>query len=217
MMTERGNERVKEETARSLRLASATGGLPSAVRWAQLLLEDRLRPGDWVVDATLGNGHDTLFLCRQVLPGGRVFGFDVQIAAVEATQARLIAAAVPEEVFTLFAVGHERLGEMLPAEAKGRLAAVMFNLGYLPGSDKQCITRTETTMTAVAQALEWLRPGGLMTVAVYPGHEGGAEEGRELAAWAAGLDPRAYEVQHLRPVNRTASPPECWVVWKRLV
>ena len=214
-MSESTDVTGREETGRPLRLASATGGLPSAVRWAQLLLEDRLRPGDWVVDATLGNGHDTLFLSRQVLPYGRVFGFDVQTAAVEATRARLRAADVPEEAFTLFAAGHERLGEALPAEARGRLAAVMFNLGYLPGSDKQCITRTETTLAAVAQALEWLRPGGLLTVAVYPGHEGGAEEGRALALWAAGLEPRAFEVQHLRPVNRSASPPECWVVWKR--
>ncbi len=216
-MSEESQTQGRVDDGQSPRLASATGGLPSAVRWAQLLLEDRLRPGDWVVDATLGNGHDTLFLCRQVGPGGHVFGFDVQAAAVEATRARLAAAGVPGECFTLFHLGHERLGEALPTEAKGRLAAVMFNLGYLPGSDKQCITRTATTLAAVTQALEWLRPGGLLTVAVYPGHEGGAEEARELAVWAAGLEPRAFEVQHLRPVNRAASPPECWVVWKRPV
>ena len=86
---------------------------------------------------------------------------------------------------------------------------------YLPGSDKQCITQTETTMVALKQAVEWVRPGGLVTVAVYPGHEGGAEEAVRIAEWAGTLDARAFEVQHLRPVNRTAAPPECWVIWKR--
>jgi predicted methyltransferase len=197
------------------RLASSSGGLPSAVRWSQLLLEDRLRPGDVVVDATLGNGHDTLFLCRQVLPGGHVYGFDVQAAAVESTGKRLLEAGVAAIDFSLFQAGHETMPMRLPEGMREKLAAVMFNLGYLPGSDKQCITQTETTMVALKQAVEWVRPGGLVTVAVYPGHEGGAEEAERIAEWAGTLDARAFEVQHLRPVNRTAAPPECWVIWKR--
>ncbi len=192
-------------------LASPTGGLPSSVRWAQLMLKDRLQPGDIAVDATMGNGHDTLFLTQCVTPGGHVYAFDVQAAALEETRKR-----VPAELATLFHAGHETLRAHLPAELHGRVSAVMFNLGYLPGADKALITRTETTMIAVAEALEVLKPGGLLTIAVYPGHEGGAEEGRSITAWAAGLEPRRYEVQHLRPVNRTASPPELWMVWKRL-
>ena len=203
-----------EAPASRPRLASPSGGLPSAVTWAQLLLADRLRPGDLVVDATAGNGHDTLFLCRQVLPGGHVFAFDVQASAVASTRQRLQEHGVAESDVTVLHAGHETLSERLPAAVQGQLAAVMFNLGYLPGSDKAVITRTPTTLAAVAQALEALRPGGLMTVAVYPGHAGGAEEARALAEWAASLDPRRFEVQHLRPVNRSASPPECWVFWR---
>lgn len=201
----------------SLRIASSSGGLPSAVRWSQLLLEDRLQPGDVVVDATLGNGHDTLFLCGRVLPGGHVFGFDVQERALTHTRRRLIESGVAEGDFTLFQAGHETLPLNLPQSVQGQLAAVMFNLGYLPGSDKQCITQTASTMQAVAHALEWIRPGGLVTIAVYPGHEGGAEEARQIAEWGAALEPREFEVQHLRPVNRTAAPPECWVIWKRSI
>ncbi len=201
----------------SFRIASSSGGLPSAVRWSQLLLEDRLQPGDMVVDATLGNGHDTLFLARCVLPGGHVFGFDVQERAVENTRLRLLENGVTVSDFTLFHAGHETLPMNLPQSFQGQLAAVMFNLGYLPGSDKQCITQTASTMLALAHALTWLRPGGLLTIAVYPGHEGGAEEARQIAAWGGALDPREFEVQHLRPVNRTAAPPECWVIWKRSV
>lgn len=192
------------------RLASATGGLPSSVRWAQLMLQDRLRPGDIAVDATMGNGHDTLFLAQCVSPGGHVYAFDVQAAALEQTRQR-----VPAEMTTLIHGGHETMRARLPQAVHGKLSAVMFNLGYLPGADKALITRTETTMAAVQEALDLLRSGGLLTIAIYPGHEGGAEEGRHIAAWAGGLDPRRFEVQHLRPVNRAAAPPELWVVWKR--
>jgi SAM-dependent methyltransferase len=196
------------------RLSSSSGGLPSAVGWAHLLLEDRLGAGDWVVDATAGNGHDTLYLTGLVAPGGQVYAFDVQAAAVEATRQRLGTAGRLEGV-TLVEAGHECMAYHLPAEWRGQVAAVVFNLGYLPGSDKSCITGVETTLRAVDVALDWLRSGGLLTVAVYPGHEGGAEEARCLAARLAELDPRGFEVQHLRPVNRAAVPPECWVVWKR--
>ena len=190
-------------------LASPTGGLPSSVRWAQLMLADRLRPGDVVVDATMGNGHDTLFLSQCVSPGGQVYAFDVQAAALEETRKR-----VPPEMSTLFHAGHETMAHNLPVELHGKIAAIMFNLGYLPGSDKSCITRTETTLAALAQAIELLKPGGILTLAVYPGHEGGAEESREIAQWATGLDSRRFEVQHLRPVNRSAAPPELWTLWR---
>lgn len=194
--------------------ASPTGGLPSAVGWAQLLLTDRLNPGDIALDATAGNGHDTLFLSRCVGSSGHVYAMDVQLAAVTETRRRLLEAGLAPEQFTLVQAGHETMAGIVPAEHHGQLAGIMFNLGYLPGSDKTVITRTETTLEAVSAAVTLLKPGGLLTIAVYPGHEGGAQEQRHLADWAASLPPREFEVQHLRPVNRHANPPECWLVWK---
>lgn len=191
-------------------LASPNGGLPSSVLWAQLILRDRLRPGDVVVDATMGNGHDTLFLTQCVAPGGHVYAFDVQEKALEETRKR-----VPAEATTLIHAGHETMKARLPAELHGRISAVMFNLGYLPGTDKTLITHTDTTMLAVWQTLELLKPGGILTIVVYPGHDGGADESRCVADWAAALNARHYESQHLRPINRSAAPPELWVVWKR--
>jgi hypothetical protein len=203
-----------ETTVRNPQLASQTGGLPSAVRWAQLLLADRLAPGDIAMDATAGNGHDTLFLARCVGLEGHVYGMDVQDAAVTETRRRLSEAGIAESAFTVVRAGHETMDATVHPEHRRKLAGIMFNLGYLPGSDKTVITRTETTLLAVNAAVELLKPGGLLTIAVYPGHEGGAQEQKALAEWAASLPPRSYEVQHLRPVNRSASPPECWVVWK---
>lgn len=184
------------------RLASSNGGLPSAVRWAHLLLEDRLRPGDAVIDATAGNGHDTLFLARLVGTEGRVWAFDVQEAAVIETRRRLTEAGI--ENTTVIHAGHETMREHVPTG----LNAIVFNLGYLPGSDKSIITLTETTLSAITTALDLLAPRGLLTIAVYPGHDGGNDEQRAIGEWAASLPPREFEAQLLRPINRSASPPE---------
>lgn len=196
-------------------LASSSGGLPSAVLWAQLMMRDRLRSGNVAIDATLGNGHDTLFLARIVGAEGHVHGFDIQSAAVNETRNRLCMAEISPEQFTLHEMSHSRMAEAIDDPHRSRVRGVMFNLGYLPGGDKSVITETGETMIAIELALEILQPGGLLTVVVYPGHEGGAQEGRTLADWAAGLSPRSVEVQNLRPVNRAAAPPECWAFWKR--
>lgn len=197
----------------SPKFASSNGGLPSAVRWAHLLMEDRVRPGDAVIDATAGNGHDTLFLARLVGPEGRVWAFDVQEAAVMESRRRLSDAGITNS--TVIHAGHETMREHVPVEWHGQLNAIMFNLGYLPGSDKSIITHTETTLQAISSALELLAPRGLLTIAVYPGHDGGTQEQQAITEWAGALRPRQFEAQLIRPINRSASPPECWVVWKQ--
>ena len=59
----------------------------SLVNVAHNLIKDVLHPGDIAIDATVGNGHDTLFLVEQVSPSGKVFGFDIQQAAIDSTRA----------------------------------------------------------------------------------------------------------------------------------
>ena len=47
------------------------------------ILRPIIKPGDLVVDATLGNGFDTLFLAKAVGPQGKVIGFYIQECAIE--------------------------------------------------------------------------------------------------------------------------------------
>jgi precorrin-6B methylase 2 len=194
-------------------LASDSGGLPSAVNWAHLLIRDRLQPGDHAVDATAGNGHDSLFLAKLLGQNGHVWAFDVQLAAVEETRRRLTENGITSA--TVLHAGHEQMTLHIPETLHGQLGLVLFNLGYLPGSDKSVITHTETTLEALRQAIQLIRPGGLVITVIYPGHAGGADELRAISAWCTELCPRTYEVQCLRPVNRAAAPPECWAILKR--
>lgn len=147
-------------------------------------MDNRLEPGALAIDATVGNGHDTCFLASRVGPHGHVIGFDVQKDALDTTRARLADAGGLLERCTLLLRGHEHMRHSVPAAWVGAVTAITFNLGYLPGSDKACITRASTTMTALEQALDLLRPGGLLSVLAYRGHPGGAEEAAAVEDWA---------------------------------
>ena len=182
---------------------------------AQAAVAERLAPGMSVVDATVGNGHDTLFLARQVGATGQVYGFDLQARALAAASVRLAAAGVADRV-SLIHAGHETMAEHLPATLQGRVQAIMFNLGYLPGSDRQCITRAASTLPALRQALGWLAPGGLLTVLAYRGHAGGTEEADAVARWLQGLEPSAYQVARQFSEEPRGTGPELGLVYRRL-
>lgn len=148
----------------------------------------RLFPGAWAVDATAGNGHDTRFLAEAVGRSGQIWAFDVQTPALEATARRLEAADLAPRVH-LIQAGHEHLAAHLPPAARGRLTAVMFNLGYLPGGDHSRITQPGSTLAALEAALAWLHPRGLVSVLAYRGHDGGEAEYEALQAWLARREP----------------------------
>lgn len=177
-------------------------GLSGAVPLAHFFLRERVKPGDRVVDATCGNGHDTLFLAELVGPVGRVWALDIQDAALAATAQRLEAAGCGERV-ELVNGGHERLAELVP----GPVTAVVFNLGFLPGAENGTITTPATTGAALGQAAELLLPGGIVTVAVYTGHPGGPEEEAVVDAWAASLPPACFNVWRCRQGNRSSAAP----------
>lgn len=141
-----------------------------------------LQPGGRAVDATMGNGHDTLFMARQVAPDGRVFAFDIQPDAIESTRNRLGEAGLAT-VVELHCTGHEHIEDVLPDHWCGKVDAVMFNLGYLPGADKSQITRPETTLAALDQATRLLRPGGLISLMLYRAHTGAHAEVAEVQRW----------------------------------
>ena len=63
------------------------------------------------------------------------------------------------------------------------VAAITFNLGYLPGSDKSIQTRAESTEEALAASIQLLSPGGHLCVTAYRGHSGGTAEAETVEAF----------------------------------
>lgn len=174
-----------------------------------------IRPEDLVIDATLGNGHDTLFLLREIGAEGRVVGFDVQRKALDATRERVQrqAPAIMDRL-RLVHDGHEAMAAHLDDEASGTVGAVMFNLGYLPGGDHSIITEPETTCAALTASAELLRPGGVITIVAYSGHQGGEEEFQAVESWAASLPQDAFRALSYRFVNQKNDPPRLFAVEK---
>jgi predicted methyltransferase len=179
------------------------------------------RKGDLAVDATAGNGWDTAYLAELVLGDARedpglVLAFDVQQSALLATRRRVDERFEQEKASRVRLVldSHANLQEYVAREVDtinthdGGVGVICFNLGYLPGkdSDKTVATKTESTVAAVRAAVLSLRPGGVLTVVGYVGHEGGAEETSAVEALTRTLDPKQFTATTHLVVNRENCP-----------
>jgi len=176
--------------------------------WSQIL-----RPGDTVVDATSGNGHDALFLAKAVGPSGQVYAFDLQQTAIDSTINTVEQGVAPESRPKMHYVAqcHSNLQHAVGSHT-ARLVA--FNLGYLPGGDKSVITRQSSTLAAVEASFEVLHPGGLLSILAYTGHEGGPEEFSAVTALLEQLPPRYWISTQVKVLNRPTAP-VLLLVWKK--
>lgn len=138
--------------------------------------------GDIVIDATAGNGFDTLFLAQTVGEVGCVYAIDIQPSAIEIVQRKTIDAGVANQV-RIVQQSHSKLLQIVDASHAGCVSAILFNLGYLPFGDKSLVTTPETTLPALDASLQLLKSGGLLSVLVYAGHLGGETEATAVQNW----------------------------------
>ncbi|QHW33276.1 methyltransferase domain-containing protein [Paenibacillus rhizovicinus] len=138
--------------------------------------------------------------------GSRIDGSAGRDAVSGGNSARQ-AAAAPGPLRLVHA-SHAEMDKHLAAEDRGAVAAVMFNLGYLPGAntDQAVITEPASTLAALENALTLLRPGGLITAVLYPGHPGGFEEAEAVAGWASSLPQPTGQAMLYRMVQKAEAP-----------
>lgn len=177
------------------------------------LLRGRINKGDAVVDATMGNGYDTFFLWEQVGPSGIVYSFDIQKKSLEATRKRLKEnnVTIDSSNIKLILDGHENMGNYV----KHSIDTVMFNLGYLPGGDKEIITKPATTIKALSIALSLLKKGGIASLIIYYGHLGGLQEKDALLKYVNSLDDSKYTVLCCNYINHKNNPPIILIIEKK--
>ncbi len=180
--------------------------LPKATEMSHQLVAKRLRKRQVAIDATAGNGYDTAFLAEKVGPDGTVIAVDVQADAIESTRKRLEEVDMLKQT-TLVEDSHENIAAIVPKEHHGKVRAIMFNLGYLPGSDKAIKTNWNSSIVAIRAGLELLAPGGIMTICAYPGHPEGAEEANALERFGKWLDPYDYCAVSYQFLNLKNDPP----------
>ncbi len=154
--------------------------------------EKVVSPGDLVIDATCGNGHDTFFLSQL---GAKVVAYDIQEAALEATRQK-----VPDALYRL--QSHEQFEE-------SAATLIVYNLGYLPGGDKTLTTERKSTLQSVQNALQIAQKA--ISITCYPGHPEGAKEEMLLVEFVETLDPREWNVCYHRWPNRNKAPSLIWI------
>ena len=182
--------------------------------YARILLEKAISPGDYAVDATAGNGHDTLFLTKLVGTDGHVFAFDVQEEAIQQTKKRLVENDAEQQA-TLFLHSHDQMKNVLPDDCKGKITAAVFNLGYLPGGDKSIVTEADSTISAIEQLLELMAVEGIIVLVVYHGHPEGAVEKDALMSYVTSLPQDKAHVLHYGFMNQRNAPPFIVAIEKR--
>lgn len=178
--------------------------LKRAMEYSHQLLKEVVVAGDHVVDATVGNGGDTILLATLVGKSGRVYGFDIQKQAIDTTQQKLLLTGLTPQV-QLFQQGHETVSDIL-AE-KEEISAAIFNLGYLPNSDKTVITQGDTTLSAIQALIPHLRKGGRLIIVVYYGHDGGLTEKETVLNYVATLSQEECNVLRYEFINQKNDPP----------
>ena len=146
---------------------------------AHLELDIILQSGDCAIDATLGNGYDTQFLAQKVGTSGHVYAFDIQKESIEQST-RFLEKNNLENRVTFYLSCHSKIKQNLPIELVGKIKTVTFNLGYLPGGDKNIITKPDSTLSALQQAYHYLSDDGIISLISYRGHEGGRCEFEEI-------------------------------------
>ena len=174
-------------------------------------LSAHVNHGDYVVDATCGNGYDTVLLAELVGESGRVVAVDIQEAALARTRDRLVEAGLLARV-SLKRMSHEHILDVLDPE---EIQCAVFNLGYLPGADKRLVTAPNATVAAHENLLSRLGPGGVIISTVYTGHAGGKEEAEALYVWATGLDGKQFAVARHEWVNLDGEPPHILIIHRR--
>lgn len=169
--------------------------------------------GNVLVDATCGNGHDTLRLAKT--QPAKLYAFDRQPDAVSATRNRLICEGYEPQLddgtISLICDSHEYMADYITEPVN----VFMFNLGYLPGGDKNFVTTSASTISAVITAMSMLADDGLICITMYSGHPEGYEEKEALLMFSMELDPSLYHVSYINMINQSNFPPEILLITKK--
>ncbi|MBL7998768.1 MAG: class I SAM-dependent methyltransferase [Candidatus Kapabacteria bacterium] len=185
----------------------------SPLEFAQMCVHRHITPDAVCVDATCGNGHDTMFLLSNIGGKGCVIGFDIQQQAIERTQ-RLCSSRPNYARLTLIHGSHDDIQNHLAARGIHSFRILMMNCGYLPHAEKSITTTAHTTEAMLLQAVSMLEHGGCITVVVYRGHEGASEEADAVIAFASMLSKKDFTCARYQPLGGAAAP-ECVVIARR--
>lgn len=170
-----------------------------------------LKPGDIAIDATCGNGNDSLFISQQILAPdqsdgmGELFLFDIQQTALDNSLKLLSSHLDTQQLSKIYPClsCHSIFPDKIH---KATVTLAAYNLGYLPGGDKSLTTRVSSTLLSLQNVLPLIKSGGVVSVTCYPGHAEGHKEENAILEWASALPPYTWNCCHHKWINSVQSP-----------
>ena len=169
--------------------------------WLEYINEDSV-----AIDATVGNGNDTLFLSERCR---KVYGFDIQQVAIDNTAALLKENSITN--YELICDDHRNVDRYIQEE----IDLAVYNLGYLPRGDKHITTKADSTLESLEKVLELLKVNGLISITIYWGHEEGRKERERVVDFLRNLDSQRYHVLYLQMINQSKNAPELMLVTRK--
>ncbi|AEV95448.1 class I SAM-dependent methyltransferase [Pediococcus claussenii] len=184
--------------------------LKNSMQYSHIVLQEIINKGDNVIDATMGNGHDTQFLAKSVGATGHVYAFDIQQDAINHTKDRLTQLDLISQT-TLINDSHSKIDNYV----SNPISAAIFNLGYLPGNNKSIITHFSTTIPAINSCLRLLKVGGRIAVVCYYGHPGGKDELDHITHYLSQIEQQEFSVLRYEFLNQINQPPILLIIEKK--
>lgn len=183
--------------------------LNSVLNIVDKLIDENVFEKNIVVDATLGNGFDSIKLLKKIGPQGKLYGFDVQEEAIQNTLINFESENLLHYNYEIYKKSHDNIDCI-----KEEVDFIIYNLGYLPGGDKSITTKKETTITSISKGLNLLKANGLMVIVSYHGHIEGKEEKLALEDFLTSLDQKRYNCLKSGFINQRNSPPILYLIEK---
>ncbi|NGX63865.1 MAG: Ribosomal RNA small subunit methyltransferase H [Candidatus Anoxychlamydiales bacterium] len=171
--------------------------------------ENFLNKRDIAIDATTGNGHDSLFLATILSKLGRLYCIDIQKKAIDSTTILLKKKLTKKEFqnISIIHTSHEDLQKIVEDEVN----LIVYNLGYLPTSDKKIITKAKSTINSIKSALAILAKKAAISIMSYVGHAEGEKEYIAIRDFLKTLDRKQYSVICHTWLNREKAPIFFWI------
>lgn len=186
--------------------------LSNSIQLAHCLLKDRLNEANIIVDATAGNGNDTLFLAQNAVSQAKLYVFDIQKEAILNTKDLLIdnqsTINLSLKNITFVHDSHEKIDNYI----QDRIDIAIFNLGYLPGGNHNITTKNNVTLKAINKVLNKLNINGYLAIVMYPGHEEGLKEYQSIKLFVEDLPKKSFTVGWYKMINHNFNAPAlCWI------
>lgn len=178
--------------------------LSNAIQINHCLLKQAVKKGKFFVDATCGNGFDTLFLAENTNDNAHIYAFDIQKEALENTRRKT---AQYQDKISYICDSHLKIREYV----KEKIDAAVFNLGYLPQGTHSITTCAPVVLQTLDELKNLLKRNGIISILAYPGHAEGRREYQQLLKYTRRMDKHVFTACWYRLHNHDNAPALCWI------